>query len=207
MSCTAGLFCSSLCGWLLVHKDRKLTLIFVLIQFFICCRTGSYWVFDTPGALLKQLQKWFGGESKYTDAGTYNPQRKSSSLCSQLMAICVFFSNQSQTTWIFIPSIPTPTQSCASLVASSLIVLLDFALGWVHYPPPPLSFVVTNKLVTILFLAFFLFKCEGNHVLWVHSVGRNYVCTGNSVQGILCLSGRTLHFWPGRYVFVFHAPR
>jgi len=27
---------------------------------------GSYWVYDTPGALLKQLQDWFGGEDKYT---------------------------------------------------------------------------------------------------------------------------------------------
>lgn len=27
-------------------------------------------MFDTPGALFKQLQEWFGGESKYSSAGT-----------------------------------------------------------------------------------------------------------------------------------------
>lgn len=35
----------------------------------ICLLTfGSYWVYDTPGAIFAQLQAWFGGESEYTSS-------------------------------------------------------------------------------------------------------------------------------------------
>eukprot|EP00124_Ichthyophonus_hoferi_P000729 Ihof_evm13s29 gene=Ihof_evmTU13s29 len=39
----------------------------------ICMLTfGSYWVYDTPGALQTQLQEWFGGPDKYTKAMNLN---------------------------------------------------------------------------------------------------------------------------------------
>lgn len=35
----------------------------------ICFLTfGSYWVFDTPGAIFTQLQDWFGGSDKYSSS-------------------------------------------------------------------------------------------------------------------------------------------
>jgi MFS family permease len=44
-----------------------------IVLFFIMWLTfGSYWVFDTPGALFKQLQTWFGGPNKYTSADNLN---------------------------------------------------------------------------------------------------------------------------------------
>eukprot|EP00005_Dracoamoeba_jomungandri_P008997 CAMPEP_0174263070 /NCGR_PEP_ID=MMETSP0439-20130205/17053_1 /TAXON_ID=0 /ORGANISM="Stereomyxa ramosa, Strain Chinc5" /LENGTH=533 /DNA_ID=CAMNT_0015348203 /DNA_START=130 /DNA_END=1731 /DNA_ORIENTATION=- len=44
-----------------------------LVLWFIMWLTfGSYWVFDTPGAIFVQLQDWFGGEDKYTSAMNLN---------------------------------------------------------------------------------------------------------------------------------------
>jgi hypothetical protein len=38
------------------------------VLFFICWLTfGSYWVYDTPGAIQKQLQAWFSPQN-YTDS-------------------------------------------------------------------------------------------------------------------------------------------
>lgn len=44
---------------------------FVLL-FIMFITFGSYWVFDAPGAIFTQLQKWFGGEDDYTSAMNLN---------------------------------------------------------------------------------------------------------------------------------------
>src|SRR5690348_4467420 len=39
-----------------------------IVLFLICWLTfGSYWVYDTPGAIYIQLAKWFGGTQYYTE--------------------------------------------------------------------------------------------------------------------------------------------
>eukprot|EP01134_Creolimax_fragrantissima_P002514 CFRG2514T1 len=44
-----------------------------VILFHICLLTfGSYWVYDTPGAIQTQLTEWFGGEEHYTNAMNLN---------------------------------------------------------------------------------------------------------------------------------------
>jgi len=44
----------------------------IILMFIMWLTFGSYWVFDTPGALFKQLQVWFGGPDKYTSADNLN---------------------------------------------------------------------------------------------------------------------------------------
>jgi MFS family permease len=44
---------------------------FVLL-FIMFITFGSYWVFDAPGAILTQLQTWFGGPDKYTRSMNLN---------------------------------------------------------------------------------------------------------------------------------------
>jgi MFS family permease len=44
----------------------------IILTFIMWLTFGSYWVFDTPGALFKQLQVWFGGPDKYTSADNLN---------------------------------------------------------------------------------------------------------------------------------------
>jgi len=44
----------------------------IVLGFIMWLTFGSYWVFDTPGAIFKQLQTWFGGEDKYTSADNLN---------------------------------------------------------------------------------------------------------------------------------------
>lgn len=40
----------------------------ILLLFISLMTFGSYWVYDTPGAIEAKLQRWFGGEDKYSDA-------------------------------------------------------------------------------------------------------------------------------------------
>jgi hypothetical protein len=39
-----------------------------MLMCIMCLTFGSYWVFDTPGAIKSQLQDWFGGPDKYTNS-------------------------------------------------------------------------------------------------------------------------------------------